>query len=264
MPAHFVAVFAKRNIRSFALLSLSLLGVATGCTESSVPAPDRGLDYYPVAANSFWIYAVADSTWSTASASNPTSTVQVANYQFRETITSSFTDAAGQTAYRLVRAKRLTPAAAWRDDSVFTIRTDAHGVVLTRNNLKTLELIFPVRDGRLWNFNAFNNNTNDTIQAETRRYRNVGEAFATKAGPAPQTFANTVTTTNEGTAKFDDSYYVNTYQQVFAKAVGPVQRRRRRFSNYFTTSITGINTFVRNAYFYGYSRTETLVDYGPR
>jgi len=249
--------------RCAAAVALALLGWgATGCQEKTVAPADRGLDYYPVAVNNYWIYAVADSSYSQASQGQPSSTLTVTNFQFRETVTNTFTDAAGQLAYRVVRAKRLTPAAAWVDDSVFTISATPQTVVMTRNNLKTVELIFPVRDEHLWNFNAYNNNTRDTILAETRRYRRIGQPFSTTAG-TPQTYPVTVTTTNEGTAKQEDVYYMRTYRQVYAKGVGPVFRQRRRFNNYYESNGPTVR-FYPGAYFFGFSRTETLVDYGPR
>ena len=237
-----------------------------GCKENTVEIlPDAGLGYYPVAVGNYWIYAVADTTWSTATnqGSQVTPSVPTASaFQFRETIAGSFTDAAGKTAYRLVRAKRLTPAAAWVDDSVFTLSPTAQSVILNRSNLRTLELIFPVREGRLWNFNAYNNNSEDTVTAETRRYRRAGEPFNTTVSGTTKAYPATVTTTNEGTAQADDAYYVNTYQQVFAKGVGPVFRRKRRFSNFYYISSNGGNVvFVPRSYTFGYSRRETLIEF---
>jgi len=253
---------ALRRVGQFVAVALGL--AAAGCRDKTEPAPEQGVDYYPVAVNNFWTYVVADSAYSQATNSQPTSTLQVSNYQFRETIVSAFADAAGQPAYRLVRAKRIPPATTWVDDSVFVLTPTPQSVALTRNNLKTLELIFPVREGRLWNFNAYNNNTADTITAETRRYSRVGQPFTTRAG-AVQTYPLTLATSNEGLAKSDDSYYVKTYEQVYAKGVGPVMRRRRRYARFYTTDPrTGSVTFVPNAYIYGFSRTETLVDYGPK
>ncbi|GAB3846794.1 hypothetical protein GCM10028822_07310 [Hymenobacter terrigena] len=238
-----------------------------GCKENTVEVlPDAGLSYYPVAVGNYWIYAVSDTTWSTASGqgSQVTPSVPTASaFQFRETIASTFTDAAGKTAYRLVRSKRLTANDPWVDDSVFTLSPTAQSVILNRNNLRTLELIFPVREGRLWNFNAYNNNSADTVTAETRRYRRVGEPFSTTVGGTTKAYPATVSTTNEGTAQEDDAYYVKTYQQVFAKGVGPVFRRKRRFSNfyYINNSTGGSVVFVPKSYTFGYSRRETLIDY---
>ena len=127
-----------------------------------------------------------------------------------------------------------------------------------------MELIFPVKDGRLWNANAFNNNSNDTITAETRRYSKVGQPLTTTAGGVTRNYPLTLTTTNEGTAKEEDSYYTKTYRQVFAKGVGPVQRQRRRFARFYTIGGSGAVTFVPNAFIFGFSRIETLVEYGPR
>ncbi|MDB5270044.1 MAG: hypothetical protein JWP58_3084 [Hymenobacter sp.] len=235
-----------------------------GCKENTVEIlPDAGLGYYPVAVGNYWIYAVADTTWSTASSQGSQVTPSVPTvsaFQFRETIASSFTDAAGKTAYRLVRSKRLTSADAWVDDSIFTLSPSAQSVILNRNNLRTLELIFPVREGRLWNFNAYSNNSEDTVTAETRRYRHVGEPFSTTVSGTTKAYPATVTTTNEGTAQEDDAYYVKTYQQVFAKGVGPVLRRRRRFSNFYM-NVGSTVVFVPKSYTFGYSRRETLIEY---
>ena len=248
-------------------LAVGALAVGfAGCKENTVEIlPDAGLGYYPVAVGNYWIYAVADTSWSPASNQGSQVTRSVAtvsSFQFREAIASTFTDAAGKTAYRLVRSKRLTPSAAWVDDSVFTLSPTAQSVILNRNNLRTLELIFPVREGRLWNFNGYNNNSEDTVTAETRRYRNVGEPFSTAVSGITKAYPATVTTTNEGTAQADDAYYVNTYQQVFAKGVGPVFRRKRRFSNfYYISSNGGSVVFVPRSYSFGYSRRETLIEY---
>ncbi len=250
---------AARRVGAAVVLGLGL----AGCKDASVPAPETGRDYYPVAVGNYWIYAVADTSWSQATPAVP-SVATPSAYQFRETIAEEFTDAAGQKAYRLVRAKRVPPSTAWRDDSVFVLSATAQTVVLNRNNTRTVELIFPVREGRLWNLNAYNNNFNDTITAETRRYRNVSQPFGAGTGAGAQTYPATVTTTNEGEAKADDLYYVKTYQQVYGKAVGPVYRRTRRFANFFVNNTDGTVSFVSRSYLYGFSRTETLVEYGPR
>lgn len=248
-----------------AVVAALVLGSAAGCKDNTVPPADRGLDYYPADVNSFWVYAVADSIWSQATPTQPRSVLTVNNYQFREKITGSFTDATGQPAFRLVRAKRELRTSNWVEDSVFTLKITPQTVMLTRNNLRTLELIFPVRNERLWNFNAFNNNTDDTVTAETRRYRSIGQPFTVGTGSAAKTYPQTVTTTDEGTAMQEDRFYVRTYRQVFAKGVGPVFRQRRRFNIYYQNSpSTGNPIFFPNAYFFGFSRTESLVEYGPR
>ncbi|HEX8657548.1 MAG TPA: hypothetical protein VF690_08445 [Hymenobacter sp.] len=246
--------------------ALALTWGVAGCQDKVSPAPETGYDYYPVVVGNFWVYAVVDSTWSPATQATP-SVVTTSTYQFKETIREVFTDAAGRPAYRLVRSKLLPPATTFVDDSVFVLSATPQVVALNRNNARTLELIFPVREGRLWNFNAYNNNFNDTITAETRRYTRVGQPFTTGAtgGIAAETYPNTVTTANTGTAAETSLLKRQSYQQVFAKGIGPVYRRRDYFLNFnYTDPNNGSQVYVPGSYFSGFSRRETLIDYGPR
>ena len=73
--------------------------------------PNAGLGYYPVAVGNRVLDVCCDryhlEQATTALPVTP-SVPTVSSYQFRETIAEqSFTDAAGQPAYRLVRAKRV-------------------------------------------------------------------------------------------------------------------------------------------------------------
>ncbi|HEX8505514.1 MAG TPA: hypothetical protein VF630_09110 [Hymenobacter sp.] len=250
------------------VVGLAVALASAGCKDTVDAAPDSGADYYPVAVGRFWIYAVADTTWSTATQFNqsvPTAT----SYQFREQITGQMTDAAGKPAYRVVRSVRATPTDAWRDDSVFVLSARPQFVALNRNNSPTVELVFPVREGRSWNFNAFNNDLNDTITAETRRYSAVGNAFSTgggRSGLPVITYPATVTTDNTGTATETSLLKRVSYQQVYAKGVGPVFRRRLNFAffNYPDPSQNGNQVYPANSYFSAFSRQETLLEYGPK
>ncbi|GAB3651044.1 hypothetical protein GCM10027594_26220 [Hymenobacter agri] len=250
-----------------ALLTGVLLATAlAGCKNTTEAVPDLGRSYYPLAVGNTWTYAVRDSVWSVATMSNPTSTPTGTSFQFRETITDVFSDAAGQASYRLVRARRATAADAWVDDSVFTISTPGSALVLNRGNARTVELVFPPRAGRSWNLNAFNNNYNDTITAETRQYGAVGQSFATGGGstglPAA-TYANTITTTNTGMAAESSLLRQVSYQQVYAQGVGPVFRRRDNKASFtYTSPLPPYNQiFPKNAYTSAFTRRETLIDY---
>ena len=263
----------KKTVGRRAGLIIAALAVAASfasCKNESEPAPEPDNSYYPVAVGNFWIYAVADTSWTAASLQgsqvNP-SVATASAYQFRETITETFPDAAGKTAYRMVRAKRLNSTAEWRDDSVFVLSATDHAVVLNRNNARTVELIFPAREGRSWTFNAFNNDLNDTITAETRQYSLVGQSFTTGGGatglPAV-TYPATATTNNTGAAAENTLLRCIGYQQVFAKGVGPVFRRRVTLAYFNYTQSNGNQAFPPNAYFGAFTRRETLIDYGPK
>lgn len=262
-----IRIFRRAGL---ATLAASLTLGFAGCRDKSEPAPETGSSYYPIAVGNYWVYAVNDTAYSPVGGSGASFTPSVASataYQFRETITEVFTDAAGQPAYRMVRAKLVPPATTYRDDSVFVLSGAPQFVALTRNNNRTVELIFPVREGRSWNLNAFNNSFNDTITAETRQYSHVGQPYTSGgiAGLAAQTYPNTVTTTNTGAATESSLVKRLGYRQVFAKGVGPVFRRRFHFVNYnYSDATTGNQVYPANAYTSAFARSETLLSSGTR
>ena len=265
MKLTLVKMTARRA--GLATLAVGLTLAFAGCKDKSEPAPATGSDYYPIAVGNYWVYAVNDTIYSPVGGSGANFTPSVATptaYQFKETITEVFTDAAGQPAYRLVRSKLISPATTFRDDSVFVLSATPQFVALNRNNVRTLELIFPVRDGRSWNLNAFNNNFNDTITAETRQYSRVGKPFIIMDGMVAKTYSNTVTTTNTGAATENSLIKRLGYQQVFAKGVGPVFRRRFYFVNYNYPDATGNQVYPPGAYTSAVTRSETLISYGTR
>ena len=262
----FQKIVATRLLAGLAIGAWLSAAALAGCTNTTQPLPDLGQGYYPLAVGNTWTYAVRDSVWSAANFANPTSTATATSFQFRETISDVFSDAAGKPAYRLVRARRATAAAAWVDDSAFTINATGNALLLNRGNTRTVELIFPPRLGRSWNLNAFNNNYNDTITAETRQYKAVGQAFTTGGGntglPAV-VYPTTITTANTGMATENSLLRRVSYQQVYAQGVGPVYRRRDNFANFTYTSPTPPfnQIFPPGAYTSGFTRRETLIDY---
>ncbi|WP_201985520.1 hypothetical protein [Hymenobacter rubidus] len=241
------------------------LGLA-GCKDTTEAVPEAGVNYYPVSVGNYWVYAVTDTVWSSASqgvASVPSPT----SYKVKETITGTYADAAGQPVYKMVRSKLVAPATDYRDDSVFTVRTSDQAVVVNRSNTPTVELIFPVKDGRSWNFNAYNNNTNDTITAETRQYSRVGQPFTTAAtaGIAAKNYPTTLVTANTGTAVENSLLKQRNYQQVFAKGIGPVYRRRDYFENFYYTNLGNGNVvYVKGSYFKAVTRRESLIEYSVK
>lgn len=255
------------RLRAAWAMGLLLAGAGlSGCKNTTEAVPDLGRAYYPLAVGNTWTYAVRDSVWSAASLAMPSSTPTATNFQFRETITEVFADASGQPAFRLVRARRLSAADAWRDDSVFTLSATGSALVLNRGNTRTVELVFPPRLGRSWNLNAFNNNYNDTITAATRQYTAVGQPFTTGGGNTglpPVTYANTIATANAGMATESSLLRYVSYQQVYAHGVGPMYRRRDNKASFtYTSQAPPYNQiFPPGAYTSAFTRRETLIDY---
>ncbi|WP_133272883.1 hypothetical protein [Hymenobacter radiodurans] len=243
----FAKLFISRRALAAGLLAV---GVAWACTRETEPGPDMGLEYYPVEVGAYRVYAVVDSIYQ-----NNTGTAT--RFQFRERVDETFIDASGDSVYRVVRSRRTTPAQAWRDDSVFIIKTTPNTLLLTRSNRRTVELVFPVRAGRKWNSNAFN--SGDTITAEKRGYDRVGEPFELTAATQPQRYEQTITTAD--TTAYD-LFNLNIQRQVYAREVGPIHRWRRRYQYGCPPGSPADCSLVPGYRLAGSSRVETLIEAG--
>ena len=245
-----------------ALAALGAAALLGGCRHESV-VPEPVADYFPVAVGAYRTYAVTDSTWASGR-------VSVSAYQLRERVTEQFTDAAGQPAYRLVRSRRLTSADTWRDDSTLVVQVLPHAVVQTRSNVRTVELVYPVRAAKAWNRTAFTvtgKSGVDTITNLTRTYGPaVGAAYTTPAvaGAPAKSYAATVLTRDilpVGVENVNDRDQQGT-RQVYALGVGRVLRRRFSLQTFTTSPINGEETNTKGVVQNGASRLEVLIDAG--
>ena len=237
-------------------LGLAALALLAGCHHQVEVVPAYP-DYFPLTVGTYRTYAVADSSWKNQ-------VVTVTNYQLRERVAEQFADAAGQPAYRLIRSRRADASAAWADDSVLVAQPQLRALVLTANNQRTVELIYPPVAGKGWNKNAFNASP-DTITNLSRYYTSaVGAAFTTPpaGGQAAKDYPATVTTYDIFSANDNDGQLRQSgYQQVYAQGVGRVLRRRY---SYYTniTNPDGSQTPTPGIVQMGASRRETLIDAG--
>ncbi len=221
-----------------------------GCrNESVIPTPV--VDYYPLEVGTYRAYAVSDTLWSKGVATP-------ANYQLREAVTEKFTDAAGKTAYRVVRARRVSGTDAWADDSVLVVQPQPQAILLTYNNVRTVELIYPLRASKTWKKYAFTTDRVDSVRAFDA---SVEQPFTTP-GAAPKTYATTAIVRDLQPIEANDGLLRRGgYLQVFAQGVGPVLRRRYAYETFYTTT-NGASVITPTVIQVGRSRLEVLIDSG--
>ena len=241
---------------SRALLATGLLSllVVAGCRHDTDAVPTfGGPELYPLSVGTYRIYAVQDTTWRL---NVPT----IGIYQQREIVTDSFPGPArtlGQPSisYRVVRARRADAAQTWVEDSVFVLTPLPQSLLLNNANRRTIELLFPVRAGRVWNRLAF-----DAQDSLSREYRRPGEAV-TLALPGGQT-----KTYDQSVRVIDvdaeDVLYHRTYEQIYAPGVGPVQRRRRNLGTYTLNPATGEQLPSATYIYEGSAHREVLLEAG--
>lgn len=235
-------------------IAAGLLALAVGgCKNETVKVEPADTNYYPLAVGDYRVYNVVDTTW--------TRNVKSYNrFQFRERVAEEYVDNTGRQTFRIVRSRRATTTDTWLDDSVLVVSPAAGNVLVTRNNNRRVELIFPVREG-YWNANAFNNQNG--IKDENLHYIRVGEPFTATSGATTVTYPKTLTTsTPDG---LEETEYVNAFyyyrvRQVYAQNEGPVYRSRRRFI--YCEPGNGNCIPSPTVIYNGTSRTEILVEKG--
>lgn len=232
---------------------LLLLGLAVAaCTDTPdvPPTPtdaEVGRDFLPVAIGNFWVYDVKEVTWDFND-----STVE--RYQLRERVDTIYRGATGELNYRIVRARRFDDGTPWRDDTAFALILTPQLVRRTFANLPTVELIFPVREGRVWNPNLFN-----ALDSTDRTYEGLDQPLTLPAGT---TYPRTVRVRDLGE---DNLYYRRQTVSTYARAVGRISRVARALDFCQLTDslnvgcVTGPGYIVR-----GHEREEYLREYGPR
>jgi hypothetical protein len=196
-------------------------------------------------------YDVIDTSWTKGIA-------RASSYQLREAVTEQFRDASGQLAYRVVRAYRTNSATAWVDDSVLVVQPLAQAVLLTRNNVRSVKLIYPLVASKKWHKYAFATLRDDSIRAFGPQ---VGHAFTTP-GTTHTTYQVTVTVRDRWPESSNDGLYKRRGTvQVFAEGVGPIARRRYYYET-FTSQNNGAQTPTPGVIQLGSSHLETLLASG--
>jgi hypothetical protein len=242
--------YSNKSKIAAAVALLAGASLLNGCRNEEV-TPNPVTDYYPLEVGTYRAYAVSDTTWSKGVAT-------ATSYQLREGITEKFTDAAGQPAYRILRARRANSTAAWADDSVLVVQPLSQSVTLTRDNVRTIELIYPLAAGKTWRKYSFTTTRGDSVRAFDPT---IGRPFTTP-GTTPKTYDLTATVRDMEPVALNDGLYRQAgYLQVFAQGTGPVLRRRYSYQTFIAQN-NGSQTLTPGVRQVGFSRLEVLIDSG--
>jgi hypothetical protein len=196
--------------------ALALLMAGCGYDDDNIEPVIDGKEYAPLNIGSKRTYRVTDTTYTGAN------TYSSSRYWIQEEITESFTDLEGQTAFKAVRSKLMdtTDLSSWEIDSVIVYKsTNAH-FERVQNNIRVIDLVFPVKKDKTWNPNALNENQE---AAESYAYQEV----AVPAVLNGQSYDNTLLVSQDNSTPllFD---VINSER--YAKDIGLISRYRTRLS----------------------------------
>jgi hypothetical protein len=223
-------------------LLVSVAALSYGCSKDYEPDPkEKGYEYYPLNIGDFRVYNVHEVRYQDKDST-------VTDYQLRERVDTTYTNQAGELTYKIIRSKRTNAAQGWLDDSVLVVNRSATDLRTTANNVKKVQLIFPVRNFKNWNPNAFN-----TLDSADSHYANKGAAFTVKGNQ----YANTVRVVE---ADISNILRLENRYEIYAENVGMVYKKEHVINFCNDPEVCGVvdGTVIIN----GIRRIKELETYG--
>lgn len=232
-------------MKKLVMAAAVLVGLLTACKDEEVfyDPIAAGESYYPLQVGSYWIYNVTDITY----LNNVGDTTE---FEQREQINGIITDQTGKSWYRVQVSKRSAGETAWTNTGIKLLARTDTDLQVNENNVTKVHMIFPVKNQRTWNPNAFNG-----AGTSEYYYDQVGTP-ATVNGTA---YANTATIVKA--ASLDSLISNNKQREVVAEGVGPVYRYYNVVN--YCAGGSGSNCNVGENYITsGRKRVDLLTDHG--
>lgn len=145
---------------SYLFVSLVCIGIlASHCTkDKSTETPiDLGYNYFPDDVGRYIIYEVDSITQD-----DPVNFHDTTRYLLKEVIAATFLDNSGRTTLRIERFYKIYSSTIpydsmnWTGQKVWTVNRTQSTLEKKEENITYLKLVFPVREGKQWNGNAYN------------------------------------------------------------------------------------------------------------
>lgn len=114
-----------------------------------------GYEFFPLEIGGYIIYEVNKIVYTSSG------DVFKSNYQLKEVITDTFTNATRQKVYVLERYLRNNETQEWAIDSVWSAYRTNIQAVRQENNISFVRLSFPLKENLEWNGNFFNTNSRE-------------------------------------------------------------------------------------------------------
>ncbi|CAA9228249.1 MAG: hypothetical protein AVDCRST_MAG95-870 [uncultured Adhaeribacter sp.] len=226
-----------------------------GCTDEISPTPDAlGSKYYPLRVGAYWIYQVTETRYKNQPATTPGDSVA---YFIKEQIDTIYQDLTGQDTYQYTRSRRNMLTDDWGSDTMFAVNKSATDVRVQRNNRRQVTFIFPVSNGRKWNPDIFNTNSQVFNKPEEKFYYfgEVGQPFSVN----DTTYQNTVKVIQQ---QIENAIERQNQFEIYAYGVGRVFKQFLRF-DYCSDPDRQNGCQVGQGYIItGLKRTEKLINYG--
>lgn len=129
----------------------ALLLIFAACERNAAPDLNRiGWIYYPLSLGQFQLYDVYRIDYNFFT---PNDTLQ---YELKELVSDYYINQNNDTVYILQRMQRSSATDSWKLDSAYLLQRTPKYLIQTVNNQPSVQLMFPVAEGRTWNANLLN------------------------------------------------------------------------------------------------------------
>jgi len=143
-------------IKKHSLFLWILIASALGCNsslEDPVDAASYGYDYYPLIVGQYRIYQVDSMQFDIGTGDLPVR--DSATFYLREEVKEVWQDPTGGDLYRIERYRSDHPDGPWEIWDVVTRSRTTNQGYYTENNIRLINLIFPLTPGIRWNGTSF-------------------------------------------------------------------------------------------------------------
>jgi len=134
-----------------AILLLTVLALSSCKRNDQVDPVDFGYDYLPLLRGSWIEYDVDSIVYDEFNAR-----VDTFSFIQRDECVEAYKDLEGRTTFRFERFKRTSDTGAMKYVATYTRLIQGVRAELFENNVRTVPLVFPPKEGEDWDANAFN------------------------------------------------------------------------------------------------------------
>jgi hypothetical protein len=181
-------------------------------------------------------------------------------YDVKTVVVDSFVNVSGSYSYIIHRFKRESETDPWESLDTWTARVNQREVVITEGSTPFVRLTFPMKNGRSWNGNAYNNlesgefcEGDSFTSCDLYELDHVKQSFTTTLGQL--SFENTVEVIQNNSPDLITKYDIR--KEIYALDVGLVYKHSTVL-NYCTIG----NCLGQQLVEAGLVFTQELTDYG--
>ena len=228
------------RIPSFFLL-LVLLAIASCKSESTFEdfQVDQGYDYFPLEIGKYIDYQVDSVLYDTTGTGI---VIEESSYLVREQVVDTFRDNNNRLSYLVERFQRLSADEPWEFSGNKSVIPDNTQLEVIEDNLRFIKMVFPLRDGELWDGNLhIDPSTIVVIKGEgvemfkgwSYEIQSIGEAATIN----DQTYDDVVTITQ---AESENVIELRNSMEQYARGIGLVYRELRILDTQCITGCEGL------------------------